>query len=96
MWTGARVYAVAVLIIGIILFGMLIGAAAQYILRGFSVKIDWTYALTAGLLGSFLGGLLISWANGDGLKLRPSGIIGSLVGAMIVTAIMGWSGKRRA
>jgi hypothetical protein len=33
--------------------------------------------------------LLISLIAGDGLDLRPSGIIGSLVGAVIVTAIMG-------
>ena len=44
--------------------------------------------LILGLVGSFIGGLLISLLSGDGLDLRPSGIIGSLVGAVVVTA--GW------
>jgi uncharacterized membrane protein YeaQ/YmgE (transglycosylase-associated protein family) len=77
-----------VLIIGLILFGMLVGAVAQLILGRGAKGIDWTLALAAGLIGSFVGGLLISLIAGDGLELRPSGIIGSLVGAIIVTA--GW------
>jgi uncharacterized membrane protein YeaQ/YmgE (transglycosylase-associated protein family) len=44
-------------------------------------------ALGAGIGGSFVGGLIASLLAGDGLALRPSGIIGSLVGALIVTLI---------
>ena len=76
------------LILGIILFGMLIGAGAQLILGRSGRGVDWGLALVAGLVGSFVGGLLISLLAGDGLDLRPSGIIGSLVGALLVTA--GW------
>ncbi len=76
------------LIIGLILFGMLIGAGAQLILGRKGGGIDWTLAIVAGLVGSFAGGLLASLLAGDGIALRPSGIIGSLVGALIVTA--GW------
>ncbi|WP_146843732.1 GlsB/YeaQ/YmgE family stress response membrane protein [Cellulomonas composti] len=75
------------LILGLILFGMLIGAAAQLILGRRSGRIDWTMAIVAGLVGSFVGGLLASLIAGDGLQLRASGIIGSIVGAVIVTAI---------
>ncbi|UYP17177.1 GlsB/YeaQ/YmgE family stress response membrane protein [Rhodococcus sp. Z13] len=74
------------LIIGIILFGMLIGAVAQLVVGRSASGIDWTLAFVAGVAGSFLGGLLISLLAGDGLELRPSGIIGSLAGAIIVTA----------
>lgn len=77
------------LILGIILFGMLIGAGAQLILGKGGQGIDWTLAIVAGLVGSFVGGLLISLLSGDGLDLRASGIIGSLVGAVIVT--LGWT-----
>lgn len=84
------------LLIGIILFGMLIGAGAQLILNGLHQKIDWTTALISGIVGSFVGGMLISLIAGDGLALRPSGIIGSLMGAVIVTAAMGWYSSRRA
>ncbi|GAB93068.1 hypothetical protein [Gordonia rhizosphera] len=84
------------LIIGIILFGMLIGAGAQLIL-GKGVKgIDWGLALGAGLIGSFVGGLLISLIAGDGLDFRPSGIIGSIVGAILVTGGWMWYKGRSA
>ena len=75
------------LILGIILAGMIVGALAQMILGRASSRIDWTMALVAGVVGSFVGGLLASLLAGDGLDLRPSGIIGSLIGAVIVTAI---------
>jgi uncharacterized membrane protein YeaQ/YmgE (transglycosylase-associated protein family) len=84
------------LILGLILFGMLVGAAAQLILGRRSGRIDWTMAIVAGLVGSFVGGLLASLLAGDGLELRPSGIIGSLVGAVVVTAIWRWTRGRSA
>ncbi|WP_374967701.1 GlsB/YeaQ/YmgE family stress response membrane protein [Terrabacter sp. BE26] len=82
------------LILGMILFGMLVGAAAQLILGRQGKGIDWTLALVAGLVGSFIGGLLASLLAGDGLQLRPSGIVGSIVGAVIVTAGWRWSRTR--
>jgi uncharacterized membrane protein YeaQ/YmgE (transglycosylase-associated protein family) len=81
------------LILGLILFGMLVGAGSQLILGRSAKGIDWTLALVAGLVGSFVGGLLISLLSGDGLQLQPSGIIGSLIGALLVTA--GWQWYRR-
>ena len=76
------------LLLAIILFGMVIGAGAQLILGRTHGRVDWTMAIVAGLVGSFVGGLLISLLSGDGLDLRASGIIGSLAGAILVTA--GW------
>jgi uncharacterized membrane protein YeaQ/YmgE (transglycosylase-associated protein family) len=81
-----------VLILGLILFGMLVGAAAQLILG--KRRINWPMAFATGLIGSFVGGLLISLLSGDGLALRPSGIIGSLVGALLVTAGWQWWQRR--
>src|SRR4051794_23741972 len=78
------------LIIAIILFGMIVGAGAQLILGRARGGIDWTMAIVAGLVGSFVGGLLISLISGDGVDLRASGIIGSLVGAILVTAVWRW------
>ncbi|HET9291758.1 MAG TPA: GlsB/YeaQ/YmgE family stress response membrane protein, partial [Actinomycetes bacterium] len=43
---------------------------------------------------SFVGGLLISLLSGDGLALRPSGIIGSIIGAVILLAA--WQAIRPA
>jgi uncharacterized membrane protein YeaQ/YmgE (transglycosylase-associated protein family) len=78
------------LLLGLVLFGMLVGAAAQLILGRSGGGVDWGMALVAGLVGSFVGGLLVSLLAGDGLALRPSGIIGSLVGALLVTAAWRW------
>ena len=75
------------LILGLILFGMMIGAIAQFVLGRTGSGVDWGMALVAGLAGSFVGGLLFSLLAGDGIKLRPSGIIGSILGAVIVTAV---------
>ncbi|MGW0022887.1 GlsB/YeaQ/YmgE family stress response membrane protein [Rhodococcus sp. NPDC003383] len=78
------------LIIGIILFGLLVGAVAQLVVGKSKSGIDWTLAFVAGVGGSFAGGLIISLLAGDGLALRPSGIIGSIAGAIIVTALWSW------
>ena len=44
-------------------------------------------SLIAGVAGSFVGGLGASLLSGDGLALRPSGLIGSVIGAIIVLLI---------
>ena len=85
------------LIIGILLFGMLVGAAAQLLLGSSGRGINWTTAIVAGLVGSFVGGLLVSLLAGDGLELRPSGIIGSIAGAVLVTLAWNyWQGRQHS
>ena len=91
-----REYDLTMLLLGIILFGMLVGAAAQLIVGRSAKGVDWGLALAAGVVGSFIGGLLISLLSGDGLAFRPSGIIGSLAGAIIVTLVWHWWRARRA
>jgi uncharacterized membrane protein YeaQ/YmgE (transglycosylase-associated protein family) len=84
------------LILILIVFGMFVGWIAQLVLGANSRSIDWGMALVAGLAGSFVGGLLGSLLAGDGLDIRPSGLIGSLVGATIVTAVWQFVGRRSA
>ena len=84
------------LLLSLILFGMLIGAGAQLIVGRQGGHIDWPMAIVAGLVGSFVGGLLISLFAGDGLSFGPSGILGSLAGAVIVTAGWQWWRGRAA
>jgi uncharacterized membrane protein YeaQ/YmgE (transglycosylase-associated protein family) len=83
------------LLLGIILFGMLVGAAAQLVVGKPAKGVAWGRALAAGIVGSFIGGLILSLISGDGLALRPSGIIGSLAGAIIVTLAWQWWLTRR-
>jgi uncharacterized membrane protein YeaQ/YmgE (transglycosylase-associated protein family) len=64
---------------------MLIGWIAQAIL-GMGTRPN-GQSLAAGLIGSFVGGLLASLIAGDGLAIKPSGIIGSLIGAIVVLLI---------
>ena len=81
------------LILAILGFGMLIGWLAQLAL-GLGTRPN-AESLVAGLVGSFVGGLLISLIAGDGLALKASGFIGSFVGAVIVLALWGlWTRTR--
>lgn len=48
------------LLLGIVVVGMLVGAGAQLLVGGSRRRVDWPRAMVAGLLGSFIGGLLIS------------------------------------
>jgi uncharacterized membrane protein YeaQ/YmgE (transglycosylase-associated protein family) len=82
------------LILAIIVFGLAIGWLAQLIL-GQGAQLH-GITLFAGLAGSFVGGLIISLVSGDGLDLKASGILGSLLGAIIVLAIYGAVQKRTA
>ena len=50
---------------------------------GVAPSVAVALALTAGILGSFLGGLIIALFDGRGFEFRPSGIIGSLVGRAV-------------
>ena len=84
------------LILAIILFGMIAGGLAQMVLGRSMRDVNWTIAIVTGLLGSFVGGLLVSLLAGDGLELRASGLIGSFVGALLLTLAWGWYDRRRS
>lgn len=80
----------------IIVAGMAVGWFAQWILgnRTTGQRTDWAMALIAGVGGSFIGGLLASLIAGDGLAIKPSGLIGSFVGALVVTFVWKWFDRR--
>ena len=73
------------LILGLLVFGLAVGWIGQLVL-GMGTKPN-AQSLIAGVAGSFIGGLLASLLAGDGLALRPSGLIGSVIGAIIVLLI---------
>ena len=83
------------LILALLAIALAAGWIAQVIVGRSHDRTDWTEALIAGFLGSFVGGLLASLIAGDGLEFRPSGLIGSILGAVIVTAVWGLVRGRR-
>jgi uncharacterized membrane protein YeaQ/YmgE (transglycosylase-associated protein family) len=76
----------AVLILFIILWGMAVGWIAHLLVRG-GRPVAWGTTLVVGLAGSFVGGLLGSLLAGEGLQLRPAGILGSVVGAVLLLLV---------
>jgi uncharacterized membrane protein YeaQ/YmgE (transglycosylase-associated protein family) len=79
-WEGS-----IVILLFILVWGMFAGWIAHLLLAR-NQPINWAELLVVGLAGSFVGGLLISLLSGDGLALRPSGIIGSILGAVLLLA----------
>lgn len=84
------------IILSILLWGMLIGWIANMILGGGSRPENWVPPLVAGLAGSFVGGLVINLVTGNGLEFGVSGVLGSILGAVIVLAAWGAITKRKA
>lgn len=75
-------------LLGLLLFGMVIGGLASILVGGGNFRtINWGQAVIAGVLGSFVGGLIVNLLRGNGLELSPSGFIGSFVGAVLVLLV---------
>ncbi len=75
------------LLLAILVIGLAAGWIADVVLNRRMRPPSWGRVLVFGIVGSFIGGLLISLLAGDGLELRPSGLIGSAVGAIIAMLI---------
>jgi uncharacterized membrane protein YeaQ/YmgE (transglycosylase-associated protein family) len=86
-----------VLLLGIVAWGMAIGWIAQMLLGKArkAGQYDWLQAIIAGIAGSFVGGAIGGLIAGQGFQFRPSGIIGSIIGAIIVVAIWNAVTSRR-
>ncbi len=83
------------LILAIIVIGASAGWIADLIVNP-GRKVNWTEATVAGLVGSFVGGLLASLIAGDGFNIRMSGLLGSIVGAIIVLTVWRLVRRRRS
>lgn len=84
------------LIFALIGIGFLAGWLANLILGGGTHPSDWGPVVIAGFIGSFVGGTLISFLFGDGFDIRPSGLIGSTIGAIILLCIHDlWQRRQR-
>lgn len=75
------------LILALILIGIVAGGIAERVVYP-EWKIDWTEAFIVGLVGSFLGGIVANLIAGEGFAIHPAGLIGSIIGAIVVLAIL--------
>jgi uncharacterized membrane protein YeaQ/YmgE (transglycosylase-associated protein family) len=67
-------------------FGLIVGAAARYILPGVqAMGLGMTILL--GIAGSFLGGFLGSLILGGGARLQPVSLLLSIGGALLVLIV---------
>ena len=71
------------LILAILVLGLAAGWVSN-LLVGRGEKMSWAQLLAIGIAGSFMGGLLGSLIFGSGFAIRPSGLIGSIVGTTLV------------
>lgn len=86
------------LIISIIIVGFIAGALARFLVPG-KQPMSWAQTLILGIVGSFVGGFLgylLFRNDAQNGFLQPSGIIGSVIGAIIVLLLWNHFGRRSA
>jgi uncharacterized membrane protein YeaQ/YmgE (transglycosylase-associated protein family) len=85
------------LIVTLLVVGLIAGALARLIVPGrqnISIGMTIVIGIVGSFIGGFLGYVLFHHDVQDG-ALQPSGIIGSVIGAIIVLLIMTRTGHRR-
>jgi uncharacterized membrane protein YeaQ/YmgE (transglycosylase-associated protein family) len=76
------------LILAFVVIALVAGFVANFLVAGKRKYENWEL-FVIGIVGSFVGGLILSFLFGDGLELRPTGLIGSILGAIVALAIYG-------
>lgn len=78
-------------LIAFLLIGLVAGFIARWIVPG-PDPMGWVGTLILGIIGSFVGGTLAALIFGGTLELSASGLIGSILGAILVLII--WRAMR--
>lgn len=83
-------------ILAFIVIGLLAGLIARAIMPG-NQSMGLVATTLLGMVGSLVGGLIGSLFSRTGriFDLHPTGIILSVIGAILVLFLMGFSGRRR-
>lgn len=76
------------IILAFIVIALVAGFVANYLVGGKRKYENWEL-FVIGLVGSFVGGVILSFLFGDGLEIRPTGLIGSCIGAIVALVIYG-------
>ena len=84
-------------IISMIVVGLIAGLVARAIMPG-ADPMGWIGTILLGIVGSFVGGFLASTllGRGTGSALEPTGIVGSIIGALVVLGIYRMVKRRTA
>jgi uncharacterized membrane protein YeaQ/YmgE (transglycosylase-associated protein family) len=85
------------LIVSLIIIGLLAGALARLLVPGrqhMSIPMTIVLGIVGSFIGGFLGYLIFHKDSSDGF-FQPSGIIGSVIGAIVVLLIWTRVGERQ-
>ncbi|MCC7076987.1 MAG: GlsB/YeaQ/YmgE family stress response membrane protein [Acidimicrobiia bacterium] len=72
------------LILYIILLGMFSGWIAKLLVARDRADLSWGELFLAGIAGSFVGGIIGNLVSGQGFRIHPAGLIGTVLGAIVV------------
>ncbi len=82
-------------IIAWIVFGFVVGLIARAVVPG-RQHMGFVLTTLLGVAGSLVGGFIGSaLSGGSGVAFRPSGFLGSLIGAIVLLAVAMWVGRPR-
>ena len=82
---------------GLIVF-LIVGLIAGFIARALVPgpdRMGWIGTMILGVVGSFVGGTLAALLFGGSLEVSPTGLVGSVVGAIIVLLVWRAMGGER-
>jgi uncharacterized membrane protein YeaQ/YmgE (transglycosylase-associated protein family) len=82
-------------LIAFLILGLVAGFIARWLMPG-PDPMGWLQTMVLGIVGSLVGGTLAALIFGGTLDITPSGLIGSIVGALIVLWAMRQYGRRGA
>jgi uncharacterized membrane protein YeaQ/YmgE (transglycosylase-associated protein family) len=83
-------------IIGWIIFGLIVGAIARFLMPG-DQPMGIVMTILLGVAGSFAGGYVGSLVSGGRLDMaKPAGWIGAIIGALVLLFLYGLMTKKKA
>jgi uncharacterized membrane protein YeaQ/YmgE (transglycosylase-associated protein family) len=77
------------IVLAFVVIALVAGYIANFVVGKGKGFLPWEM-FVAGIIGSFVGGTLLGFIAGDGFDIALSGLIGSVVGAIVVLAVWGW------
>jgi uncharacterized membrane protein YeaQ/YmgE (transglycosylase-associated protein family) len=81
-------------IISWLIFGLIVGAIAKLLFPG-NERMGCLSTIALGILGSVMGGVIAKFLWNVNRPVEPAGWILSIVGAVLVLAIVTWTSRRR-